>query len=366
MKMSLRKVGNVWIYRCKVDGKTWARSTGETDKRKAVAKIPELEALAQLHREQPVKLVRLSRAIVAEVARIEVDVSPRQAIRNHNCFKNFLKWLGRDIELSKIDTDLLAWYQRDRLRKAAASTVRQELHAVCAMLRQNKLRVEKPKFTPGRKTEQRDLTEDELARFFQACDEDQKVLFSFLLATGARPAEVIPSVRSAHVALLKKEIDPESGSVAIRSAKIKPHQKPKTRIIHISPELMERVMEHAGRQKGPHVFPVNQSLANLFDRILKRAEIPKLDELGRKLTAHSFRHTYASMMARRVSYNPHILKEVLGHHQLSTTDRYIHARTSVAEVVDVGQFLTPSDETAKRVGVSPGGKNEKTASVEAV
>src|SRR5256885_109862 len=120
--MSLRKVGNVWIYRCKVNGKTWARSTGETDKRKAFAKISQLDTLAQLHREQPAKSVKFSRAIVAEVARIEVDVSPRQALRNHLCFKNFLKWLGQDIELAKINTDLMERYQRDRLRKAAAST----------------------------------------------------------------------------------------------------------------------------------------------------------------------------------------------------------------------------------------------------
>jgi len=35
-----------------VNGKTWDRSTGETDKRKAAARIPEFESLAQLHRDQ--------------------------------------------------------------------------------------------------------------------------------------------------------------------------------------------------------------------------------------------------------------------------------------------------------------------------
>ena len=364
--MSLRKVGNVWIYRCKVNGKTWSRSTGETDKRKAVAKIPQLETLAQLHREQPVKLVKLSRAIVAEVERIEVDVSKASALRIHYCLKSFLKWLGRDTELSKIDTDLLERYQRDRLREASVSTVNRELYAICSMLQQNKFRVDKPKFKPGRKAEQRDFTEQELKQFFKVCDEEQKILFSLLLATGARPAEVIPSTRSTHVALLKKEIDPEACTVTIRSAKMKPNQKPTTRVIEISKDLMGRLVDQVNRTKGAHVFQVNQSLCKLFDRLLKRAKITKKDELSRKLTAHSFRHTYASMMARRVSYNPHILKEILGHHQLTTTDRYIHAR-STANVVDVTEFLNADpDEAVDKLGVRCGGKKKAPESSEAL
>ena len=355
--MSLRKKGNVWIYRCKVNGTTWERSTHETDKRKAVAKIPEFEALAQLHREQPVKSVKFSQAIVPEIARIEIEVSKQQAVRSSVSLRNFLRWLGRDIDLNKINTDLLAQYQRTRLQKAAGETVKRELHAVCALLRQNKIRIEAPKRIPGRKTEQRDFTEDELVRFFAACDESQKVLFSFLLATGARPAEVIPSVRSTHIALLKKELDPEACVVMIRSAKLQAHQRDIPREIHIPRNLMEQVLDLARRNPGPHVFQPNPGQCLVFDEILKQAGIPKKDELGRKLTAHSFRHTYASMMAKRVSYNPHVLKEILGHRQLSTTDRYVHARGSAAEMIDVAQFLPPSVQTAEGVGVSPGGKN---------
>jgi integrase len=199
--------------------------------------------------------------------------------------------------------------------------------------------------------------EEELKRFFGACDENQKTLFSFLPATGARPAEVIPSVRSSHVAVLKKEIDPDACTVTIRSAKMKPSQRPTTRVITIPRDLMERVMAQIRQTSGPHVFEVNQSLAKLFDRILVRAKIDKKDELGRKLTAHSFRHTYASIMARRVAYNPHVLKEILGHHQLSTTDRYVHGR-STAEVVDVAEFLNPVDAAADKLGVGDGGKKE--------
>jgi hypothetical protein len=40
----------VWHFQCRINGKKWSRSTGETDKRKALAKGRELEALAGLHR----------------------------------------------------------------------------------------------------------------------------------------------------------------------------------------------------------------------------------------------------------------------------------------------------------------------------
>lgn len=355
--MALKKIGTIWVYRCKVNGRTWSKTTGETDKRKAVAKIPQFEVLAQLHRNQPTKLVKLSRAIVTEVARVEVDVSQTSALRIHHCLKNFLQWLGRDMELSKIDTDLLERYQRERLGVASVSTVNRELYALCTMLRENKYRVEKPKFKPGRKTEQRDFSEEELSAFFKACSEEQKTLFSLLLSTGARPAEVIPSIRSTHVALLKKELDLKACTVTIRSAKLKPNQRAKVRVLKVSKELMDRLQGQASQTRGDHVFQINQSLCKLFDRILERAKIPKKDELGRKLTSHSFRHTYASMMAKRVSYNPHILKEILGHHQLSTTDRYIHAQ-STAEVVNVSEFLKPESETEEGVGVKGGGQRE--------
>lgn len=77
----------------------------------------------------------------------------------------------------------------------------------------------------------------------------------------------------------------------------------------------------ARKAEGPHVFQPNQALAKLFDRILERAEIAKVDVLGRKLTSHSFRHSYATKMAESVGHNPFILKQLLGHSRITTTDR---------------------------------------------
>lgn len=136
---------------------------------------------------------------------------------------------------------------------------------------------------------------------------------------------------------------------------------------------------------APHVFAVNQSLCHLFDRICIRAGIAteetvkkkdkngkeyvktvirKTDELGRKVTAHSFRHTFATKAAKQAKYDPHLLKSILGHHQLSTTDRYIHTR-SAAEVVEVAELLACLPQNDGGVGVRGGGQKEASGVPEA-
>jgi integrase len=137
----------------------------------------------------------------------------------------------------------------------------------------------------------------------------------------------MPSSRYDHVALLKSDLNPEQYRVTIRSAKQKPGAPTKSRIHTIPGELMDILVEVVDRSSGKYVFPQNQSLAQLFDRILERACIPKKDDLGRKLVAHSFRHTYATMMSEAVGGNPFILKQALGHSQISTRDRYCHPHT---------------------------------------
>jgi integrase len=194
------------------------------------------------------------------------------------------------------------------------------------LLRENGIAVFKPRTKPGRVVEQREFTDDELTRFFaQPLKEEHRVLFRFLLATGARPAEVIPSIRSTHVALLKSEIFREKNIVLIRNAKVRTGQKIRLRQICIPADLMEDVLKLAAKNPGQHVFHRNSNLHALFDRICRKAGIPKVDELGRKVTAHSFRHTYGTKLSEAVDGNQFVLKQTLGHSRISTTDRYVHA-----------------------------------------
>ena len=60
---------------------------------------------------------------------------------------------------------------------------------------------------------------------------------------------------------------------------------------------MGMLVEQAAQSETDFVFPIVFNLNRHFRRILKAAGIPRIDRLGRKLTAHSFRHTYATLMA---------------------------------------------------------------------
>ncbi len=81
------------------------------------------------------------------------------------------------------------------------------------------------------------------------------------------------------------------------------------------------------------------------------------DPLGRKLTAHSFRHTFGTMMAQSVGSNPFIVKQLLGHSQISTTDRYCHP-TPPAIVIDIAPYVSEMAENQDELwGTSMGNKS---------
>jgi hypothetical protein len=101
---------------------------------------------------------------------------------------------------------------------------------------------------------------------------------------------------------------------------------------------VEKIVDLAGSTPGPHVFLPNVSLSKLFDRILQRAGIPKKDELGHKLTAHSFRHTYATWMGESPEISAFALQKMLGHSKMETTAIYFHG-DPVAKVVEVSDLL---------------------------
>lgn len=339
--MNLRKVANskYWIAQFRVNGQMFNRSTKETDRRKAEKAAEEIERQVRLLYERRNVARKFSEARVAEVALLETDVSKGQAERTEIVLWNFQKWAG-DLPLDRIDNKLLEDYQRYRLhqQKAAKATVEKELWSIARMLRRNGSSVVKPKPKPGKATEQRAFSAEELKKFFASCPAELKSLFLLMLCTGARPAELIPSEKSTHIPILKRELDLEKNTVTIRSAKLMPGSKPTLRKIRIQPELIRMVEETAKSHSLKTVFKPIPALARVFNRIIEDAEIEKYDELGKKVTAHSFRHTFATLMAESVGHNPFIVKQILGHSNITTTDRYCHPTTE-AKVIDLAELL---------------------------
>jgi integrase len=75
---------------------------------------------------------------------------------------------------------------------------------------------------------------------------------------------------------------------------------------------------------GPFLFRPMPNSSRDFDAIPRRAGIPEIDEIGRKATAHSLRWTHATLVAEAVEHSPLLLKEIMAHRQVSTTERYGH------------------------------------------
>ena len=157
----IRKPGRkVWTFQCKVSGRTWSRSTGETDRARAEAKIPGLRRLAELYRKQPQNSLRLKKAIVREVDRIQIDVSEAEATRMAYALTNFFGFVG-DVPLEKITSDILEQYQRRRLIKASLSTVNREVYGIMRLLKLNGFMIQKPQPKRGKRTKHRPFTDDE-------------------------------------------------------------------------------------------------------------------------------------------------------------------------------------------------------------
>lgn len=351
--MALRKQRGsriwTWYARNPVTGKGITRSTGTADRRTAEKVAERFEAERQLLKKQPNRPLTFCAAMIDEVDRVARDVSDAAGNRVRYALANFLRWIGDDVPLVRIDEDTLEAYQIHRLKKAAVGTVGKEICFLLRMLRRNGIMLLRPSAKRGRSTEQREFTPDEVQRFFAACPDRLKPLYALLYATGARLAELVPSERSSHKPLLKSEVDLEARTVTLRSAKARVGKRGKVRVLAISAEMVDVLRRQMGDVLGPYVFQPLANSSRDFDVILKRAGIEKVDELGRKATAHSFRHTYATMMARHVE--PFQLKELLGHRSLAMTERYTHVQAPAIEIGSLyDQTVCPIIDVVRKTG----------------
>jgi len=324
--MSLRRIKgkNVWIFQTEIDGKTWSRSTGQTNKKLALKEVTKLKALADSMRTKNIVCNKLSHAIAQEIKRAKREVSQQRADRVEDALENLKKRVG-DVLIEKIDTRMLETYQVDRLQVVAKTTVGLEIGYILRMLRRQGFHVAKPSNKQGDITYQRHFTNDEIKRFFVACPARLKLLYQMLLVSGARQSELVPSDRSLHTPLLKSDVNLDAHTVKIRTAKQRRGAKPKIRLIKLPEWVIEPLREHLeGIPDDGYVFKPLANSARDFDAILEKAKIPKIDPTGAKVTSHSFRHSYATLMSEALGGNAFLLKEVLGHCQISTTERYTH------------------------------------------
>lgn len=351
-----------WYFQTSIGNKKIIWSTGETSKPQALKKVPELEERARLLRERLGSFsalnddggdgngkLRLSAAFEREVERIKTDVSVSQSERIDYALTNFVEWVKDDILVTDVTTALLEDYQRARLKIRAQATVDKELIYVIRALKKCGHLVIKPDPKPGIKTKQRPFTIEELKAFFKACDvypQDEpgryKTMFLTMLATGARPAEVLYSKKSSHKPLLKSEVLEKEQRIIIRPSKILPGKEGKPRSVPVSKMLIDLLKEEYKKtpEKWPFVFRSRTNLFRLFRLIAKKANLKLVDELDRKITAHCFRHTYATHANVLANGDVFKVMEALGHSQISTTAIYVEAK-----IPDLSMDLTKVVDT---------------------
>jgi integrase len=163
---------------------------------------------------------------------------------------------------------------------------------------------------------QRYLKPDELRRLTRALAEDRNQqaadVFRLLLLTGARRGEVLSSMRWA-------DIDLAAGTWTKQASTTKQRQHHQIPLSAPARQLLTRLREK--NPTSPYVFtgrngPLKGDIKRHWKRVCTAAGISGL-------RIHDLRHSYASQLAS-AGVGLHVIDQLLGHSQVSTTHRYAH------------------------------------------
>ena len=162
------------------------------------------------------------------------------------------------------------------------------------------------------------LSPDEVVRFFAAIrNVKYRAIFMTAYAAGLRVSEV--------ASLQVTDIDSQRMVIHVRRGKGQ-----KDRYVMLSPRLLE-ILRAYWRAVRPRdfLFPG----ANL-DRPITTASIQKVCQrarkaagLGKKITAHSLRHSFATHLLE-AGTDLRTIQVLMGHQSFSTTARYVHVATA--------------------------------------
>ena len=150
---------------------------------------------------------------------------------------------------------------------------------------------------------------DEVRRIIEACDNPlYRAIFKVLANTGMRVSEIVNlSVHDISVN--------ETARIRIKG------KGNKERIINISKELVEELMNSGFFEKKPSV----RSIQRAVKRYARKAGIKK------KVTPHIFRHSFAvALIERGVPLNK--IQALLGHANISTTSIYLKIASEGIEI----------------------------------
>ena len=199
------------------------------------------------------------------------------------------------------------------------------------------------------------LTSEELKKFFEACNEDDRRLFMSIVLTGMRKGEV------EH--LCWSDVNFELGVVFIQE-KPDMNWKPKSdeRLIPISPMLRVLLLEQYDRRRSDQLVFANPQ-GNVDTHILERLKTICRRAGIKSSTVHALRHSFGAHL-RMAGVSLADIGDLLGHKDLATTQIYAkvqqeHLRTMISKLTSLVDSPKPT-KNSPRLIVAPGTHDETT------
>lgn len=230
-------------------------------------------------------------------------------------------------------------------RGVSANTVRHNVIIVAQFFRRNgRPGLTRQVHLPEKiSTLPREYCEDDLGRFFGACDAWERALFSTFLLTGMREQEVMhlwwPDINF-RLRTIRVTAKPERGFYPKRWEE---------REIPIANQLVSLLKGHP-RTNSPFVFP--SPTGNREQNMLRRVkEVAVQAGLKTEFDLKTFRSTFATRMLR-AGFDVRTVQHWMGHKSLETTMRYLVPATEVHERLD--QVTIPAAPPPARCGLEVG------------
>jgi len=350
-----RKDGTVyetptWYCRARIGGRDVTRSTGETDRRLAAVAARRIRAeLETQFAEQRAggarrtgshrKLKLADLADWDKAARARKGVSRGQAEGVRYSWDRLLEWMG-DIDPKKITYDLVCRYADERLTHVSGQTVRKELQALRRGLGEAADRghhvviprrwPQVPTSPPNERQRGHLHPPEVLARWLEELrsptgpkarrDPRSYLMATLLLHTGLRVQEA----RRLEFSWVRPA--PEGAPVPAYLHIPAPASKTRrARVVALVPVVLEALLQ-AHELAGEPGVP-------LLSGNHRRSWMGASERIGyrTRITPRDLRHCYASYAS--TSGDLVAVREAMGHTNLATTSRYVHAaiaRTTVA------------------------------------